>query len=165
MTNELPKIEDASGTLASRFLVLALAESFYGREDHGLMDKLLPELPGILLWALEGWDRLNRRGRLIQPQSCSELIGQFEDLGSPIGTFVRDKCEVGPGYEIKQDSLFEQWKAWCDETGREHPGTVQTFGRNLQSFVPWLKVLRPRVMGVQVRYYTGIRLKGARNDI
>lgn len=161
MTNELPKIEDASGTLASRFIILTLTESFYGREDHTLIDKLLPELPGILLWALEGWERLHRRGRLIQPQSSSELIAQFEDLGSPIGAFVRDRCEIGPGHEVRQDRLFEQWKAWCEETGREHPGTIQTFGRNLQSFVPWLKVLRPRVMGVQLRYYSGIRLKGS----
>src|SRR5262249_23877058 len=31
MTNELPKIEDQSGALSSRFLILALTQSFYGR--------------------------------------------------------------------------------------------------------------------------------------
>ena len=159
MTNELPKLEDASGTLASRFITLALTESFYGREDHGLLEKFVPELPGILLWALEGWEQLYRRGRFVQPNSSLELISQFEDLGSPIGAFVRDRCEVKPGCEVPQDSLFESWKSWCAENGKEHPGTIQVFGRNLQSFVPGLKVTRPRVMGVQVRYYTGIRLK------
>jgi putative DNA primase/helicase len=165
MTNELPKIEDASGTLASRFIVLALTESFYGKEDHALLDKFIPELPGILLWALEGWDRLYARGRFIQPKSSLELIGQFEDLGSPIGAFVRDRCEIGPGFEIKQDHLYESWKSWCNESGRDHPGTVQTFGRNLQSFVPWLKVTRPRMLGVQVRFYAGIRLKSDKSEV
>jgi putative DNA primase/helicase len=33
MTNELPKIEDASGALASRFLIIPLTESWFGRED------------------------------------------------------------------------------------------------------------------------------------
>ena len=42
------------GALASRFLVLTLHESFYGREDHGLFERFLPELPGILNWALRG---------------------------------------------------------------------------------------------------------------
>lgn len=160
MTNELPKIEDASGTLASRFIVLALTKSFYGHEDHNLLDRLIPELPGILLWALDGWDRLHRRGRLIQPQSSSELISQFEDLGSPIGAFVRERCEIGPGYQVQQEILFAAWKSWCEETGRDHSGTIQIFGRNLHSFVPWLSVARPRVMGIQTRYYVGIRLKG-----
>jgi putative DNA primase/helicase len=143
----------------SRFIILTLIKSFYGREDHGLLGRFIPELPGILLWALEGWDRLYPRGRFIQPQSSLELISQFEDLGSPIGAFIRDRCDIGPGYETKQEYLFDAWKNWCNETGRDHPGTIQTFGRNLQSFVSWLKVIRPRVLGVQVRYCTGIRLK------
>ena len=56
MTNELPRIEDASGALSSRFIVLTLTQSFYGREDHSLLDRFIPELPGILLWALNGSD-------------------------------------------------------------------------------------------------------------
>ena len=47
LTNELPKLSDASGALAGRFMVLRLTESFYGREDHGLTDRLLKEIPGI----------------------------------------------------------------------------------------------------------------------
>jgi putative DNA primase/helicase len=47
LTNELPRLADASGALASRFIVLVLTESFYGREDSGLTNKLLAELPGI----------------------------------------------------------------------------------------------------------------------
>src|SRR5262249_8813472 len=46
LTNELPRITDASGALASRFVVLTLRETFYGREDLALTDKLLKELPG-----------------------------------------------------------------------------------------------------------------------
>ena len=52
LTNELPRLTDASGALASRFITLVLTESFYGREDLGLTDKLAGELPGILNWAL-----------------------------------------------------------------------------------------------------------------
>ena len=36
LTNELPKIADASGALASRFIIVTLTQSFYGQEDHGL---------------------------------------------------------------------------------------------------------------------------------
>ena len=159
MTNELPRIEDASGALASRFLVLTLHESFYGREDHGLFERFLPELPGILNWALEGWDRLYARGRFVQPPSAAALVQEFEDLGSPIGAFVRERCEVGPAYDVPKDRLFQAWKTWCAENGREHPGTVQTFGRNLRAVLPGLGESQPRVLGARVRYYEGIRLR------
>ena len=53
MTNELPRLADASGALASRFIVLMMQNSFYGREDRGLKNRLLIELPGILNWALQ----------------------------------------------------------------------------------------------------------------
>jgi putative DNA primase/helicase len=159
LTNELPRIEDASGALSSRFVVLALMRSFYGQEDHNLFDRFVPELPGILNWALAGWDRLYARGRFVQPQSAAELIQEFEDLGSPIGAFVRDRCEVGHGFEVPQSRLFETWRAWCQETGRERAGTVQTFGRNLRAAVPWLCETRPSVLGARVRYYSGLRLK------
>jgi putative DNA primase/helicase len=51
LSNELPQLADASGALSSRFIVLVLANSFYGREGLGLIDRLLAELPGILNWS------------------------------------------------------------------------------------------------------------------
>ena len=36
LSNELPRLADASGALAGRFILLSLTESFYGREDQGL---------------------------------------------------------------------------------------------------------------------------------
>ena len=161
MTNELPKIEDQSGALSSRFLILALTQSFYGREDHSLLERFIPELPGILLWAIDGLDRLVARGRFIQPASAAELIQQFEDLGSPIGAFLRDRCEVRPVFEVPADRLFDTWKEWCQESGRERPGTAQQFGKDLRAAVPWLKITQPRVLGHQMRYYQGLKLREA----
>jgi putative DNA primase/helicase len=159
MSNELPRIEDASGAFASRFIVLTLSRSFYGREDHGLFDRFIPELPGILNWALAGHDRLYTRGRFVQPASSAELIQQFEDLGSPIGAFLRDRCEVGSGFEVMQHRVFEAWKAWSAENGRDKPGTIQTLGRNLRAALPWLREIQHRECGMPVRYYNGLRVK------
>jgi putative DNA primase/helicase len=159
LTNELPGIEDSSGALASRFLILTLTKSFFGKEDHNLLDRFIPELPGILLWALEGWDRLYKRGRFLQTQCSEQLIQTFEDLGSPISAFVREVCEIGAGFETLQAKLFDEWKTWCKSTGRERPGTAQAFGRNLRAAFPWLKVERPRVDGDQMRFWQGIRIR------
>lgn len=159
LTNELPRIEDSSGALTSRFLVLALDQSFYGREDHDLFDRFVPELPGILLWALAGYDRLYARSRFVQPKSSLELIQQFENLGSPIGAFLRERCDIDRGYEVPQHDLFEAWRNWCVEVGRERPGTIQTFGRNLRAAVPWLGESQPYLEGKRVRVYVGLRIR------
>ena len=73
-TNELPRIADASGALASRFVLLTLRNSFLDREDLQLTEKLLTELPGILNAALMGLDRLRSRGNFRMPQSSLDAI-------------------------------------------------------------------------------------------
>jgi putative DNA primase/helicase len=166
LSNELPKMNDASGALAGRFIVLRLTQSFYGREDTALIAKLLAELPGILNWAITGLKRLRRRGRFVQPSSAADAIREMEDLGSPIGAFVRDCCEVTPTKTIPTAELFSAWQSWCKSQGRDRPGTIQTFGRDLRAAVAGIKVIQPNEDGVRTREYQGINLNAkTRADI
>ena len=157
-TNELPKFGDASGALASRFILLLMTQSFYGREDHGLTDKLLRELPGILNWALEGWAALKRVGHFKQPASAQQALEQLEDLASPIGAFLRENCEIGATYTVDVEEIFRAWKTWCDKQGRDHSGTKQSFGRDLRSAIPELKMRQTGPRQDRERAYQGLRL-------
>ena len=159
LTNELPRFSDASGALPSRFIILTLQQSFLGREDQGLTDKLLHELPGILNWAIEGWERLQGRGHFLQPRSAADAIAELHDLSSPVGAFVRDRCAQGPGRSVERAVLFDRWKEWCGGQGRDRPGTAASFGRDLRAVVPGLKTSQPRTgTGQRLRYYEGIGL-------
>lgn len=160
LTNELPRIADASGAMAKRFLTLRIGQTFYGREDHGLTARLLAELPGILRWAVEGWQRLKARGYFVPPKSSEQAAQELADLGSPIAAFVRDTCTRGPLLEVPVDALFAQWRAWCSAQGIDRPGTKQTFGRDLSAAFPELAVIQPRVDGGRVRSYRGLALVG-----
>jgi putative DNA primase/helicase len=157
LTNEAPRIADASGALASRFIVLQCTQSFIGKEDHGLERRLLAELPSILLWALEGLARLNTRQRFVQPASAAGVPTQIEDLGSPISAFLRDRCQVGPDKLAKRADLYWAWGEWCEESGLRR-GSEATFGRDLAAAVPGLKTVQVRVDGVRVRHYAGVGL-------
>ena len=117
LTNELPHINDASGALASRFQLLTLTKSFYGEEDLALFNKLVPELPGIALWALEGRDRLYEREHFVQPQSASQLMQELEDLSSPVSVFLRTHTVREPGASVTKKLLFAQWGLWCNLHG------------------------------------------------
>jgi putative DNA primase/helicase len=143
--------------LASRFLILLLTNSFYGKEDHGLTDRIILELPGILNWSLEGWDRLKKRRYFVQPTSSAAAQRDFEDLGSPIGAFLRDRCTIDAQGKIQPDELYALWVDWCRDQNITYVGTVQAFGRDLRSVVSNLKVTKPRVGGVPVRHYEGVR--------
>ena len=161
LTNELPRFLDSSGALASRFILLVLRESFYGREDPGLTDQLLECAPGILNWALAGLDRLTARGHFVQPESAREAVLQLEDLSSPVGAFVRDRCRVGRGHEISKDRLYEEWKAWCELEGKSQPGTKEMFARDLRAAVPGLvgKRARDRATGERPHLFVGVALR------
>ncbi len=161
LTNELPRIADASGALASRFVVLVMTQSFLGREDHGLTGRLLSELPGILNWAIEGWRRLDVRGHFLAPASSAEAMEELAALGSPIRTFVDQCCTVVAGALVACDTLYDQWVAWCESQGRDHPGTKQTFGRDLRAAVPGLTTTRPRAGDDRHRVFNGIRVATA----
>src|SRR4051812_14472128 len=106
ISNETPRLSDASGALAGRMIMFRLTRSFYGREDTSLFRDLVPELPGILLWAIQGWKRLNERGHFIQPESGQALVEEMEELSSPVGRFVKECCHVGPGYQVATTNLF-----------------------------------------------------------
>lgn len=161
LTNELPRLADTSGALASRFVVLQTERSFYDAEDPGLTDELRTELPGIFNLALDGLASLRARGRFAPPASSGEAVRELEDLASPIGAFVRDRCQVGPAEHETAVQMFAGWKSWCDDNGHDRPGSVQTFGRDLRAAVPGLRISQPRVeVGPRGREYQGIALRG-----
>ena len=163
LTNEIPRFTDASGALAKRFVVLVLSKTFYGREDPGLLARLLPELPGIMNWALDGLDRLRARHRFSEPGSAREAIRELEDLSSPMTAFLRDRCAVGRDLHVRVDDLWAAWKAWAEDQSQHH-GTRQTFGRDLRAVVPGLHVSRPRD-GDHKRAYVGLALAAEGNNV
>jgi putative DNA primase/helicase len=158
VSNELPRLTDSSGALADRFLMLVLKKSFLGNEDHGLTDRLMHELPGIALWALEGLRRLYARGRFLPPQSSADAVDELHDLTSPVRAFIADRCVVAPGRCVEIGTLFNAWREWCREQGRDQCGTQQTFGRDLRAAVP-IATRQPRENGGRIRVYEGIGLQ------
>lgn len=158
LSNELPRLTDVSGALASRFIVLKLVTSFYGKEDTGLAGKLLSELLGILRWAIAGRERLVQRGYFVQPESALSAVQDLEDLASPVGAFIRERCKIGTQFQVKCDDLFTGWVVWCRGTNRDHPGTTQMFGRDLAAALPDVTTKQVRDGIDRTRYYHGITL-------
>ena len=158
LTNELPRLSDVSGALASRFILFVLTTSFIGRENPQLTAELLSEAPSIFNWALEGAARLMDRGYFKRPASSDEAVQQMEDLSSPIGAFIRDRCIVRGDVSVGRDALWAAWKAWCAESNTSL-STKAVFGRDLGAAIPTLRDRRPRQDGARARHYDGVGLR------
>lgn len=156
LSNELPYLADASGAVATRFVVMMLRSSWLGQEDEMLTDRLAGELPQILEWSLQGLDRLREQGRFTEPESSREAAAQLAELTSPEAVFIADACETGPVGEVEVKVIFAAWKLWCERNGRP-AGDVQRFGSRLRAAVPGLEVAK-RGRKADVRVYTGISL-------
>ncbi len=160
LSNELPRIADASGAVASRFVILKMQQSFYGREDAGLTRRLLDDLPGVLSWAVAGWHRLQARGHFKEPSSSADAARELADLGSPILAFVREECSLAPAASVRTDDLFAAWQTWCARQGNTQPGGKIVFGRDLVAAFPQISQSRPRVGAERERVYQGIAVRG-----
>jgi putative DNA primase/helicase len=159
LSNELPSLTDASGVIASRCILIRLRQSFLGRENTGLTETLIGELPGILNWAIEGLRRLRQRQNFVQPASSAEMIELLEDVASPIRRFVKDCCEVGPEVGVARDVLYEKYDKWREENGH-HRMSKTKFGQALMAAEPSLDVRRPGSRGNQIWWCNGIKLVG-----
>lgn len=157
MSNDTPTFSDRSGALVDRMLYVSFKQSFFGREDVGLTEKLMLELPGILNWALDGLERLDARGRFTQPESGREEAESTRRLADPIGAFIDDWCEIGPEQTISLEHLFLKYRSWCESEGRDRDSTTkEILSRDLRNKVEGITSERPRVDGKRVTILKGI---------
>jgi putative DNA primase/helicase len=155
ISNEMPRLTDASGAIIGRFVVLILTRSWLGKENHELESGLLEELPGILNLALDGLHRLNTNdGRFTRVPSADEAIVAMRDLASPVAAFVREHCTLKPQLQVGVDDLYESYKKWAEDA--EYPkASKHVFGRDLRAAFPAVRKSR---LGdrARVHVYLGI---------
>ena len=165
ISNELPKLGDASTAIVGRIVLLLLSRSWLGREDHDLEPALQAELPGILNWALDGLERLtiDNENRFTRVEAAEDAITAMRDLASPVAAFVREECVLDPRYEIDSKTLYDSYRAWCAEN--EHfKASKEVFGRDLAAAVPAIKKERPRGKERRHYVYRGIALRTAASE-
>lgn len=149
--NELLRLPDSSGAIASRFIVIRTTRGFLGSEDKGLLERLLTELPAIFHWSVEGWARLREAGKFSQPASGQELLNSLDEMTSPIRYFLRECVEEGASFSVGCDELCKAYQNWAEENGHESFTSIEQFAKALHAAVPGLKKRQPRRGGKRVR--------------
>jgi putative DNA primase/helicase len=136
ISNEMPRLTDASGAIIGRFIVLILTRSWLNREDHELEQRICEQMPGILNLALKGLARLNHNdGRFTRVPSAEEAIAAMRDLASPVAAFVRERCKLSSQSQIAVEEVYAAYKTWADDA--EYPkASKHVFGRDLRAAFP-----------------------------
>jgi putative DNA primase/helicase len=160
ISNELPRLGDASAAVVGRFVLLLLSRSWLGRENHDLEKALRQELTGILNWALQGLHRLTveNDNAFTRTAGADEAIVHMQDLASPVGAFVRERCKINSNKQVEVEVLYTAFKAWCEDS--EYPKiSKHLFGRDLRAAAPSVRKIRPREDEHRKQVYVGIGLK------
>ena len=161
--NEYLEFSDASGALQSRFLYLECSQSFVGREDIYLKDKLAEELPGIANWALEGLKRLRKRGRFEPTMKSLALQRMAQQLGSPVAEFGADCCEFGADHFITRKELYDAYVWWCKQVNRGSMGKSKFLAKFKAAFYNCQEA-RPREGDIRIRGMEGVSLNRRTKD-
>lgn len=156
MGHDLPALGDGGGHLASRLHVIRTREPIpVERRDRHLVDRLRAELDGILLWALDGLDRLRERGHLVEPSSSSATRGRWADAADPIGRFVAERCVSDPSASVSKAKLHADYQSWAEDRGAPMLDEA-TFAKALLATAPGITDARRG--GRRNRAYTWVGL-------
>ena len=154
--NTLPDFGEHVTALANRLLVIPFEVSFKGREDRQLAAKLIrDELPGILVWALEGLARLRERGHFVEPPESVKIKDELLRLANPVRSFLDERCIIRADLAASKVSLYNSYKTYCEEVG-VRPIALKDFAQRIYELVPGSREYRPRADGKQVPHFAGV---------
>ena len=179
-TNTIPQLTDSSGALAMRFLFIPFFESFFGREDIDLEEKLIAELPGIANWALEGLARLRaNKGKFTIGEHHRTIHKGYSTTTSPVLTWITqccviekrassgdlpESCLTTEQQKTMKSAVYACYVDWCRDNDTFEL-KENTFFKSLHTAIPKLGTSQERieekVTGTVKRVYflSGIGLK------
>jgi len=122
-SNGVPQTESDSGVFR-RLIILSLNNSFVGREDWELTNRLLEELPGIFNWAVTGAARLRGLRRFTHVPSNVQELQEYRRTINSVQAFFDEELTMHENQEMAFNEFYRSYSRYCLETGN------RAFARN-----------------------------------
>jgi len=90
--NEIPTVGESSRAYTERIRPFRFDRSFAGREDPAIEEKMLAELPGILVRLVRAWQRRQVRGGYLV--AAPAVVADFEARSDRVRLWVSERCTV-----------------------------------------------------------------------
>jgi putative DNA primase/helicase len=119
--------------------------------DKNLGERLLQELPGILLWAVRGCLEWQKDGL----GASSKVVNATDEYRSDMDTiqqFMVAACEHSDNSKVMSSKLYIVYQKWCIENG-EDPESQKMFSSTLKNRDYTIKAMKSGsfVMGVRLK--------------
>jgi len=158
--NDLPGFSDPAKALVARSIILNFPNSYIGREDFTLKDRLRQEARGgkLINFALQGLKDLREQGRFTMPKSSEPLLQQLTEITAPVTAFVKECCVKSADAYTTKSQLYEAWEMWCVKTGHKAGNNIY-FGRWLKQACPTIIDFRAKIGDRRQYTYKGLELQ------
>lgn len=129
--NDTPKVVDRSDAVFNRVIIIPMNHVIpHDQRDGNLDEKLLNELPGIFNWCLEGGRRLRHNGHFTRSRQSEAARDDFRKENDTERLYMTERCQTGNQYKVAVETIYQDYKTWCDESGYRPKAKVQ-FGKDL----------------------------------
>ncbi|RJQ58019.1 MAG: hypothetical protein C4530_11440 [Desulfobacteraceae bacterium] len=161
--NHYPGINERTGAFFRRIIVLKYNQEFKEeRDDKRLRDKLVEEIDGIFLMALEHLQIVIEQEKIAVPQSVEDDKEMFREKANPALLYIKERCLLGEDFQVYPTDLYKDYWAWAGEAGineKHRLGKIGFFEQLLNNFPA---IRRKRVGTKEV--FSGIGLQAMGNQ-
>jgi len=117
--NELPKINAPTNGLFRRICVVEFPVLHASKRDAKLREAIKTEGCGILLWLLDGLDRLTTRDKFDIPAAIQSTTQAFQDNSDIPASCLAEIGEFDPEASVRSSDLYAAYDKWCRATGHK----------------------------------------------
>ena len=122
--NNMPYIKDDKGShMFERMLIVPCDNVIpVDERDPLFLSKIKKEAEGVILWALEGLERLISNGfKLTKSSRCEQAMDDYKAKNDTFYNFLRETYDItgNPKDRIKKTELEERYTKWANENGYE----------------------------------------------
>ena len=115
-TNNRPIIRGTDYGIWRRIFPFPFIRSFKEHEkDKDLPEKLEAELPMILGWAIQGFQKYQKLGGIDMPECLKPEYKDYKVKMDVITQFIEKNCTVIKGYNTKVSTLYKNYKEWAKD--------------------------------------------------
>jgi putative DNA primase/helicase len=150
--NELPRIANASAGIFRRVKVVSFPNRAEEDRDPDVKRHIEAEGAGILNWALEGLQRLTKRGRFEVPACVQDATANFQQDNDVPALFIEEHCSVGPDRKVQASQLYKEYAWWCEENGHRPQSSTRVAA-------DWERLGFEKRKSKGLAYYHGVGLK------
>lgn len=124
-SNNLPNTYDNSHGFYRRLMIIPFNRIFKDNEqDVNLIDKLIKEREGILMWALEGLHRLiENNHKFTESEALKLAIKSYKESQDPVYMFFRENMNEERDNRINRKEILEKYVFWATQNLIDTKGT------------------------------------------